>query len=245
MLVYIDQSGYYHPNDGNPFSVLGAIAFKENVLREFAHSVFNLNQLYWKKESPYEFEIKGSKLLSIRALKHQKYANYAEEVLHICKKFDGVTFAVVEPKPTQEEFESINQLYIPKAYKFLYERINQFCMECENDERGLAIFDTQDMRKDEILSQKISNYFYRTKSGQTQLAIIPEPYFVSSKISYGIQIADLIAYIVNQKFVGRKDIIHFYDLVKKSEFKSIDEEAEYRLFGIKIIKETGSQEKTE
>jgi hypothetical protein len=236
VLFYLDQSGFYHPNDPNVFFVTAAIAFQKDVLKELARSLFKLNEVYWKKSDPYDFELKGQLLLNPRAIKHPKNIDYTNEVLRICRQQSGVIFAIIEPRPNQESFEALNQLLLPKSFKYLFERINKYCICVNSDEKGIMIFDSQDMRKNEVLSRKISNFFYRSRAALDINNIIPEPYFVSSNICYGIQLADLAAYIVAQKFSGRNELIPFYNQIRDLQFKSIDEDTEYQLNGIKLIK---------
>lgn len=242
MLFYIDQSGSYHHHDNNKYIVTAAIAFEKDVIRDLARGLYKLNEVYWKTKNPYDFEMKGQLLLNPRAIKHPKNCDYASEVLILCRQGGGIAFAIIEPKPTQEAFESLNQLILPKSYKYLFERIGKCCLGINLQEKGLMIFDSQDMRKNEILSRRMSNFFYRSKAGVFMNNIIPEPYFVSSNICYGIQIADLIAYIVGQRFAGRTELIPLYKQIKEIEFQCLDDDIEYPIHGIKHIKEESPKE---
>jgi hypothetical protein len=42
MLIFIDESGQPRPTDPSPFSVLAAIALKEEHSRDFSRELFNL-----------------------------------------------------------------------------------------------------------------------------------------------------------------------------------------------------------
>ncbi len=236
MIFYIDQSGSYNPNDPNEYFVIAAIAFQEEILRALARSIYNLNQIYWKADEAYSFELKGQLLLNPRAIKHPKNTDYANEILRLCRQQNGIAFAIIEERPTQEQIDAAEEYLLPRGYIYLFERINICCSQINENEKGILIFDSQDMRKNEILSKQIGGFFHKSKKGFSLNQIVPEPYFVSSNICYGIQLADLIAYIVGHKFAHRNELKPFYDQIKEFQFSHQDEENEYTKYGIKLLK---------
>jgi len=78
------------------------------------------------------------------------------------------------------------------------------------------------------LIYQIENYFKRTTRGRTRSAmLIPEPLFVHSDLTTGVQIADLIAYIVSwgTRLKGmsephRGQLTPFWDLIKPLRFRT-------------------------
>ena len=68
----------------------------------------------------------------------------------------------------------------------------------QEHERGLVIFDEIERSQAHVLSGQMSAYFEDTRTGQTRSQrIIPEPLFVHSDLTTGIQVADLVAYTIS------------------------------------------------
>ena len=85
-----------------------------------------------------------------------------------------------------------------KDYAYLFERFFYFVDAQLEHERGLVIFDELERSQAHVLSGQMSAYFNDTRTGQTRSQrIIPEPLFVHSDLTTGIQVADLVAYIIS------------------------------------------------
>ena len=84
-----------------------------------------------------------------------------------------------------------------KDYAYLLERFFYFLDAQQEHERGLVIFDELERSQAHVLSGQMSTYFADTRTGQTRAQrIIPEPLFVHSDLTTGVQVADLVAYTV-------------------------------------------------
>jgi len=85
-----------------------------------------------------------------------------------------------------------------------------------------------------MLISQLENYFKKTAKGRQRAGlIIPEPFFVHSDLTTGIQIADLIAYIISWGFrlngmekPAREELEEFVDLIKPLRYKTIREVSE-------------------
>lgn len=85
-----------------------------------------------------------------------------------------------------------------KDYAYLFERLYYFVDAQQEHERGFVVFDELERSQAHILSDQMSAYFEQTRTGQRRASrIIPEPFFVHSELTTGIQIADLIAYVIS------------------------------------------------
>lgn len=63
---------------------------------------------------------------------------------------------------------------------------------------GYVVFDEIDKSASHILLNQVSEYFLKTQKGRTRSRlIIPEPFFVHSDLTTMVQVADLIAYLLN------------------------------------------------
>ena len=85
-----------------------------------------------------------------------------------------------------------------KDYAYLFERFFYFLDAQQEHERGLVVFDELERSQAHVLSGQMSAYFNDTRTGQTRAQrIIPEPLFVHSDLTTGIQVADLVAYTIS------------------------------------------------
>ena len=85
-----------------------------------------------------------------------------------------------------------------KDYAYLFERFFYFLDAQQEHERVLVIFDELERSQAHLLSGQMSTYFADTRTGQTRAQrIIPEPLFVHSELTTGIQVADLVAYTIS------------------------------------------------
>ena len=79
--------------------------------------------------------------------------------------------------------------------------------------------------------QQIENYFKKTNKGRTRATLlIPEPLFVYSDLTTGVQIADLIAYVISwaMRLKGmtkpvRPELSTLADLIKPLRNRTIRE----------------------
>lgn len=66
---------------------------------------------------------------------------------------------------------------------------------------GAIVFDELERSRSHILVEQLERYFGRTVPGRQRAGrIIPEPFFVHSDLTTGIQLADLVAYVLSWGF---------------------------------------------
>lgn len=84
-----------------------------------------------------------------------------------------------------------------KDYGYLFERFFYFLEDCETNCHGILVFDELEKSKSHILIDQAHRYFKDTQTGRHRSnLIIPEPFFVHSDLTTGVQIADLVAYCI-------------------------------------------------
>jgi hypothetical protein len=67
--------------------------------------------------------------------------------------------------------------------------------DCAKDQQGILVFDELEKSQSHILIDQAHRYFKDTQTGRHRSSlVIPEPFFVHSDLTTGIQIADLVAY---------------------------------------------------
>jgi hypothetical protein len=138
-----------------------------------------------------------AKKREMTALAQAKLA-YVSEVLNICAQFRCKAFASIvskdAPVPQSSEF-------LRKDYAYLFERFFYFLEDINPSVSGIVVFDELEKSKSHLLVGQMDRYFKHSAKGRQRSGqILPEPFFVHSDLTTGIQIADLIAYIVSWGF---------------------------------------------
>jgi len=236
MLIFIDESGQPRPNDPSPFSVLSAIALKAEHSRNFSREIFNLKKIFKGIDDAYVWEIKGRKLLGPKYISPRK-REFTEEIFALCRECKVKTFASIMERPKDHLLDLELDPHIHELYKYLMRRINKYVLEEYQDRRAIFLFDAQDDKSNERLAKRFTNFLFKSKKGWEYLNILDTPFFVNSKMTPGIQVADLFAYIINKRFQrkGIDPIEKFYKEIKDLQFEWENEEKGYVLRGIKFI----------
>lgn len=220
MLFFIDESVQRDPQ-GNDVAVLTGVGIKEQHLREIGRELFNANKTFWNIKEPFDFEIKGRKLLNKRQAKLPKNISYAENVIYLCKKYEVVWAATFKPE-IEAQMDALwrgedlhESRHLSLLFKRLLERIARITADYDPNGYALMLYDAPDKSRCERIATLIMSYFYRTQTGQEWRNVIPTPYFVDSKITAGIQIADLFCYIIAGEIAGRRELRGLFDLLKR------------------------------
>ena len=101
------------------------------------------------------------------------------------------------------------------------------------------------MRSVYARARAFGNFLYGNPYGQRMSHIVETPFFVSSKATVGIQLADLVAYALAQQNQGRTDIKHICDRIRELEWRSnsLHEDAPRRGFRFEDLgQQEGQQE---
>jgi hypothetical protein len=120
--------------------------------------------------------------------------SYVGQVLDICARFRCRAFASIVDKDSPAPAAD----HLRKDYAYLFERFFYFLEDLGPDAFGVAVFDELEKVQSHILVGQMDSYFKRTARGRQRAGrILPEPLFVHSDLTTGVQIADLIAYILS------------------------------------------------
>lgn len=119
---------------------------------------------------------------------------YVSDLLDICARYGCKAFASVvdkrSPRPSPE--------HLRKDYSYLFERFFYFLEDKVSVSSGVIVFDELEKSQSHILLSQMERYFKLTTKGRQRAGrIIPEPFFVHSDLTTGVQLADLVAYIVS------------------------------------------------
>jgi hypothetical protein len=139
----------------------------------------------------------------LTALAQAKLA-YVHEVFKICRQFECKVFASIVADPTHAHGPMPTN-YLRKDYSYLFERFFYFLEDIDPTTSGIIVFDELEKSRSHILLTQMDSYFKLTAKGKQRSGqIIPEPFFVHSDLTTGIQIADLMAYIISWGFRTKK-----------------------------------------
>jgi len=128
----------------------------------------------------------------------QAKLGFVEAVLQSCAvarvRVFGTMVPQSAPRPTSPGLR--------KDYAYLFERFSYFLEDdVGGDQQGIVVFDELERSRSHLLVDQMRKYFIETRKGQRRAAwIIPEPFFVHSDLTTGVQVADLVAYIISWNF---------------------------------------------
>lgn len=128
----------------------------------------------------------------------QSKISYVATAIEICARFRCKAFASIVDRDAPRP---VNADVLRKDYAYLFERYFYFLEDASPDALGLVVFDELERVQSHILIEQMNRYFQDTWTGRTRSSrIIPEPFFVHSELTTGVQVADLIAYLLSWGF---------------------------------------------
>lgn len=129
----------------------------------------------------------------LTALAQAKLA-FVARVLELCGRYGVRCFAsIVLPSAAWSAGTALR-----KDYAYLFQRFFHFVDDHPPHERGLIVFDEQDRSRSYVLINQMAKYFRQTATGRARSSrIVPEPFFVHSGLTTGIQVADIVSYVVS------------------------------------------------
>ena len=115
--------------------------------------------------------------------------NYVASVFDICAQLGCRAFASIVETDAQPTAAG----GLRKDYAYLFERFFYFLEDNAVAEQGIVVFDELEKSKSHLLIDQMHRYFADTAVGRHRAGrIIPEPFFVHSDLTTGVQIADLV-----------------------------------------------------
>ena len=239
MLVFIDESEWPKPSAISGYTVWAAVALQPQLSKEFSREVFNLEKKFWQINEPHEFEIKGRMLLNKRALTSPKKVEFVEEILSLCKRYQLLTFAVGMQQLAEPMLIGFSpeEARIFRIYHYLLERVEAMMQESYPDDMAMLLLDSADKETNMRRAAAFGNFLYGHEAGRSMKKIIETPFFVSSSLTPGIQIADLCAYALAQQNLGRKEpkLREIGERIRDLEWRSSRTDVEYPLRGFRFV----------
>lgn len=124
----------------------------------------------------------------------QAKLHFCARVLELCDAHEVTYFAsLVAPRAPRS-----SPTMLRKDYSYLFQRLYYFLGQFPDHERGMLVMDELDETEAALLERQMSVYFQRTRFGRRRAQrIMPQPFFVHSNLTTGVQVADLAAYILS------------------------------------------------
>lgn len=258
---YIDESGTRDPetqtqkSDGSVVQkehlyVLTAVSLYERKWRAFERAISNaktdlckrLRKDHGLKLTPVDCEVKSTWLRNVKQresqsrflslLTDEERTALAETYYAQLDPCHMQIFSVVVDKRKLRQHMDHDKLH-KKAYELLLERIQQYLQEYHQNHQAVIVMDDTDKTINRSLSMKHA-WFQRDGRRQVQFSNIVElPFFTDSKLSNGVQLADLCGYNVYRAF-RNKDFDYSYFQRLLPFFYSSSRTAADKLDGLKV-----------
>ena len=127
----------------------------------------------------------------------QAKLDYIKKMLEICSQFRLKVFASISKEHVRKTDDETTGL-LRRDYAYLFEKIFYYLEDKKQDTQGIIVFDELEKSKSHILISQLENYFKKTAKGRQRSGlVIPEPFFVHSDLTTGIQVADIVAYVIS------------------------------------------------
>jgi len=180
----------------------------------------------------------------------QAKLSYVAEVFEICARFRCKVFASIV---SAEEAIEHSPDHLRKDYAYLFERFFYFLEDIDATSAGIVVFDELEKSQSHILLVQMDRYFKATAKGKQRAGrIIPEPFFVHSDLTTGIQLADLAAYIISWGFrtkeltkTARPELDDFVKSVcqlRHRAIREVNDNPEFVIWSIGVIKDLRPKE---
>ena len=193
LFSFVDESGHPHPGDSTERPVLASVCVDARDLRDLNTRLFRLkNELLGKQQ--FDVEAKASQLLNRRTFRRiPEKREFVEALFDMLRNFPVTVFAVVMDKP--HEHPPTDKDFLPIQFRQILYRVNRL-VELEYPDDLAAVMFDGDGSQFNGLTERFSNWLFRTYAGQTAKYLADSPFFVDSRFTPGIQVADRVAGVI-------------------------------------------------
>lgn len=188
MLAFFDESGHPHPKDASTRPVCVSVCISEKQSHFISGRLHALKRDIIQKE---DVELKAQKLLNKGTFRRiPEKRELVEAFFDLLRILPFTIFAVIMERP-QKSLPS-DTLYLPNQFRYLLQRCDLLAQETNDMVTLLFDGDCQSGG----LSLKFNSFLYRSIEGQSMATITDAPFFVDSRVTAGIQIADMAAGVI-------------------------------------------------
>ena len=196
MLTFIDESGHPHPNDEASRPVLASVSFAQRDSRDISAKIYGIKRNLLGVERAGR-ELKAHSLLKPGTFRRKpELRELVESVFEQLREMPVTIFGVVMERPEQPLPRADGRL--PRQYRYLLQNVNASLQD--NLHSLSVVLIDGDGSQYGGLSAKIEQYLHRHGEGRALGKIVDSPYFVDSRFTAGIQLADLVAGVLRQYY---------------------------------------------
>lgn len=193
MLTFIDESGHPHPNDPATRPVLASVSFAQRDSRAISAKIYGIKRNLLGVENA-DKELKARDLLNARTFKRRpELRELVESVFEQLRSLPLTIFGVVMESPERPLPRDDGRL--PRQYRYLLRQVDALLHD--HTSMSVVLIDG-DGSQYGGLSAKMEQYLHRHGEGQALSKVVDSPYFVDSRYTVGIQLADMIAGVLRQ-----------------------------------------------
>jgi len=193
LFAFIDESGHPHPNDFSTRPVLVSICIDAENIRRVSTELFRLKRRILQRNRG-DFEAKAKELITRGTFRNRpEKREFVESFFDMVRNLQLIIFAVIMERPLSVPPTDID--FLPMQFRHLLYRINRLLVLEENDRLGAIFFDGDGTQYNN-LAVRFSNWLYRSRGGQSLTNLVDSPFFVNSRYTAGIQIADMVASVI-------------------------------------------------
>jgi len=232
MLVFVDES-YTHEGSPNAKTTFAAAVVAEKGYRDLERDLYKLRRHFFKNPDPYAVEFKGRLLLSERAIEMPKNREFIRQLIYLCKEHEVIPFAAVQDGSITLASESD---YLPNLYRGILWRVHTLLEERHPERIATVFFDSIDHRTNRRIAISFTNFMVRHFHGTHYTNVLPTAFFCDSTVTPPMQIADIVAYCVNQRYVGRRGRLEeFFHGFRELTYNYQDPDRGLNLWGFQQI----------
>jgi hypothetical protein len=201
MLWFIDET--WQDVGSQRVGALGAVAIGNAVYNAFCRETYAIKAKVLGSTELTDDEFKAQHCFAKSAFKRHTlhgdsyWIAAMDEFFGALAKYGARCFVIWTTNPTLLDLRNPNSTALTKPYKQLLFDMRA-CMGAEApSDLGSIMFDERGFSEDEATARAVSNYLIRTSFGENRWDryFLTIPSFAASKISPGLQAADLVAYL--------------------------------------------------
>lgn len=184
MLAFFDESGQPHPKDSSTRPVCVAVCIREEEARFISGRLHSLKRHLTGKE---DVEFKAKRLLNRGTFRRiPEKRELVEAFFDLLRNLPITVFAIIMERPEGTPVTETN--YLPNQFRYLLQRCDLLVQETKD---MITILFDGDCQSHGGLSLKFNSFLYRSNEGRSMNTVTDAPFFVDSRVTCGIQIADM------------------------------------------------------
>lgn len=259
VVFYTDESGstenFSEPLKAGttPVFTLTSVALPLEEWRNFDRKYNNLKSHFFpemleRKGRKEDIEIKGNDLTSPRNKESTRRKDFLNRVFKLLKDFDAKIFAVTFIKDKDSPIAG-RSMYT-HGFQILLERFNKYIETSGKFSSGIIICDSRagtmkGQGLDKEVAKSFQSYIFGNERGKKFTAMQEAPLFADSKITVGLQLADIVSsviytnhyYYYTNSIEGAVDYSHmqqWWKRITELEF-NYESDGGYSMHGIRVI----------